>query len=201
MVTTSNDFTKAVLREVDQRLHDVGFERRRPRILVRDSGEDVLGTVGLNVAIRRGGGILEINPVVGVRHQQIERLVATLTGDALDEVVPATLAGNVGYLSPQNRYVAFLFAETGEIAPVATQLCGAVATYGLAFIEKVTGLAELVRAMQNARFGIPFVTDYRIPVGLALLGQHEEAQRFLARKIVERGTRSDPEAVRFSSPW
>jgi hypothetical protein len=193
----SKDFTKVVLREVEQGLADVGFERRRPRIVVRNCGADVLGTVGLNVAIQRGGGILEVNPVVGVRHQQIERLVATLTGDAFDEVVPPTLAGNVGYLSPQNRYVAFLFSETAEIEQVASQLCDAVATHGIAFIEKMTGVAELVHAMQTVRFGIPFVTDYRIPVGLALLGQHEEAQRFLARKIVELGTRSDPEAVRF----
>lgn len=199
MATIPKDFTKSVLASVHRELGSLDFEKRKAGIFVLKVTPDVLGTVGLNTATGRGAGVLEINPVVGVRNQQIERLVAELSGDAFDELIPPTLAGNVGYLSPANRYLPFLFTQDTATEGVASQLCDAVKTHGLPFIKKVADLAALVEAMQTARFGIPFVTEYRIPVGLFLLGDRAKAKTFLAAKLGEIGTRSDPAALRFKS--
>jgi hypothetical protein len=199
VATLPKDFTKSVIASVQQELGTLGFEKRKAGILALKVQADVLGTVGLNTATGRGAGVLEINPVVGIRNQQIERLVAELSGDAFDEVIPPTLAGNVGYLSPENRYLPFLFTVDGGVEDIARQLCDAVRMHGLSFIKKMTNLATLVDAMQTVRFGIPFVTEYRIPVGLLLLGDHSKAKGFLTSKLAEIGTRGDPAAVRYKN--
>jgi hypothetical protein len=197
MATISKDFTKSVLATVQQELGTLGFEKRKASIFTLPFTIDVLGSVGLNTATRRGAGILEINPVIGVRNQQIERLVAELLGEAFDELIPPTLAGNVGYLSPANRYLPFLFTEDTAVEEIANQLSDAVKTYGIPFMKKLTDLTALVEAMQTARFGMPFVIDYRIPAGLLLLGNRGKAKAFVAAKLNEIGTRNDPAALRY----
>src|SRR3974390_1349222 len=161
MGTLPKDFTKGVIASVQQELGTLGFEKRKAGILTLKIQTGVLGTVGLNTATGRGPGVLEINPVVGVRNQQIERLVAELCGDPFDELIPPTLAGNVGYLSPANWYLPFLFSQDTEIGGVSAQLCDAVRVHGLPFIKEAANLAALVEAMQTGRFGIPFVIVYR----------------------------------------
>lgn len=199
MSSIPKDFTKSVLASVQRELSSLGFEKRKAGILVLKITADVIGTVGLNIASGHGAGVLEINPVIGVRNQQIERLVAELSGDTFDELVPPTLAGNVGYLSPENRYAPFLFTVDLEIGDVARQLCHAVEMHGLPFQREVANLASLVDAMQTARFGIPFVTEYRIPVGLLLLGDYSQAKGFLVAKLSEIGRRGDPAAIRYKN--
>jgi hypothetical protein len=61
-----------------------------------------------------------------VRNQQIERLLAELLNEPFDELIPPTLAGNIGYLSPADRYVPFLFTEDIAIEVVAAGLSIAV---------------------------------------------------------------------------
>ena len=195
----SKDFTKRVRGTVQKALGVLGFQKRKAGILTLSVTPIVVGSVGLNVAIGRGAGILEINPVVGVRNQEIERLVAELVKETFDEVIPPTLAGNVGYMSPANRYTPFLFTEDTAVEAVADELREAVATNGLPFIKKNADLGTLVEAMQTVRFGIPFVVEYRIPVGLFLLGDHARVEAFIAARVAEIGARNDPAALRYKS--
>ncbi len=73
------------------------------------------------------------------------------------------IAGNVGYISPADHYIPFLFMESTAIDEIAKELRSTVATYGLPFMKMNADLATLVETMQTARFGIPFVIEYRIP--------------------------------------
>src|ERR1700690_3262959 len=83
---------------VETQLVAHGFERRKSGIFTIKMSADAIGWIGLNTATRGQKGFLEINPVVGVRNQQIERLVAELTGEKFDEITPPTLCGNTGYM-------------------------------------------------------------------------------------------------------
>jgi hypothetical protein len=190
------NFTRSVVTRVQQELGALGF-RSRKGILTLNVQVGVIGTVGLNKARGHGLGVLEVNPVVGIRNQNIERLVAELCEDAFDEVIPPTLAGNIGYLSPANHYLPFLFRQDGDIGGTARELCEAVKLFGLPFINECSDLLALVHAMQTARFGIPSVTDYRLPVGLWLLGEHIKAKAFLAARVEDIGARKDPAAIRY----
>jgi ABC-type branched-subunit amino acid transport system ATPase component len=53
-------------------LGSAGFRKRSGDVYTRQVAEDVLGWLGLNRAVNRGDGLLEVNPVVGVRHQVLE---------------------------------------------------------------------------------------------------------------------------------
>lgn len=194
----SKELTKSVYSSVQSELEALGFEKRKPEILTLPLTSEVLCWVGLNKAVGRGD-VLEINVVVGVRHQGIERLLSELLGESFNELTPPTLAGNIGYLSPTNRYLPFLFTNIESIPSVADQLCADVKTHGLAFAHRVTSLAALVNEMQTARFSMPEQMSYRIPVGQLLLGEHKKAATFTQKKLGEIGARIDPAALRYKA--
>jgi len=200
MATSTQNLTKKVLAQIQQCLNALGFSKRaKHQIFVTRITSDVIGMVGLNKAIGHGDGILEINPVVGVRNQQIERLVAELDNEPFNELLPATLAGNIGYLSPENKYLPFLFNEATAIEMVADKLCKTVEAYGIQFMKKVADLATLVDAMTTTRFRINEVVNYRIPVGLYLLNKREQAKEFLDAQLTDIGNRNDPAAIRYKN--
>lgn len=141
----------------------------------------------------------DVNLYGYVWQNPIGNRVAELVDEPFDEVNPATIAGNVGYMSPADHYTPFLFMEGTAIGKVAEELRSTVATYGLPFMKKNADLATLVETMQTARFGIPFVIEYRIPVGLFLLGDRVGVGSFIAAKLEEIGARNDPAALRYKN--
>jgi len=75
MATISKDFIKNVFDVATLELGKAGWAKRKPDIFSVDLSDDVYGRVGLNKAIGRGNGVLEINPIVGVGSHQLEKLV------------------------------------------------------------------------------------------------------------------------------
>jgi hypothetical protein len=175
----------------------MGFEQRKPGVFSSSISEEVIGWIGLNKAICGLTNAVEINPVVGVRNQRIERLVADLVGDTFNNLVPPTIAGNVGYFSPVDRYLAFTFFDSGPNEEIADRLCEAVKVHGLPFMEKASDLRTLVEMMQTVRFGMTEQLNYRIPVGFWLLADIEKAKIFIAAKVSEISSREDPAALRY----
>jgi hypothetical protein len=196
---SSKEIKKKVLASLHQKFLDLGFRKRKYGIFACDASKDVLGLVGLNTA-RRGVGVLEINPVVGVRNQRVERLVAELEGSVFDEVSPFDASANVGYLSPASSYRAFLFADgepLDKTDKTVDQLAEAVRNFGLPFIDANVPLPSLLETMRSGRFGIQFVAAYRIPAALHLLGRDREAEAFLDSELTKLNAAHDPAAERF----
>jgi hypothetical protein len=194
---TAISITKAAFALVQARLESLGFEKRKPAIFSSAVSDEVIGWIGLNKALRGSRDTVEVNPVVGVRNQRIEQVVAELTGDAYNDLIPPTVAGNVGYLSPTHQYQVFKFSEAGPNEEIADQLYEAIEAHGLPFMKRVADLRRLVESMQTARFGISEQLNYRIPVGLWLLADVREAKAFIAAKLSEVGTRGDLAAQRY----
>jgi len=190
---------KMAFKLVQDRLVVFGFQKRRAGIFSCPILDEVIGWIGLNTATRGRSDALEINPVVGVRNQRIERLVAELTGDAFDDLIPPTIAGNVGYLSPARRYLAYTFAESASNEEVADRLCESIKMYGLPFMKKIADLRTMIKKMQTLRFGMAEQLHYRIPIGLWLLNEIEEAETAIATRLHTIGERSDPAALRYLS--
>jgi len=159
--------------------------------------EDVIGWIGLNTATRHLKRALEVNPVVGVRQQRIERLVAELFGEVFDKLIPPTFAGNIGYLSPDHSYLSFTFSQSSLNQEVGERLCEAVKAYGLPFMKSAANLRDLVSKMQTMKFGITDQLAEGIPVGLWLLGDAKQAAVFLEAKPATIDARSDPAALRY----
>ena len=96
MAKVSIDFVKNVFRLLRADLASLGFEKRTRGILTITVSSDVLGWLGLNIATRGQKDFIEINPVIGVRNQRIEKLIADILGERFDEVIPPTLTKSIG---------------------------------------------------------------------------------------------------------
>jgi len=199
MAKVSIDFVKNVFRLLRADLASLGFEKRTRGILTITVSSDVLGWLGLNIATRGQKDFIEINPVIGVRNQRIEKLIADILGERFDEVIPPTLTKSIGYLTPENRYISYNFSSQNPPDPVVASLIASVGKFGLPFIERHVEMATLVNSLRTGKFSIPFMVAYRVPAGLYLLGQNKDAISYLNAELVKIGDRDDPAATRFKS--
>lgn len=172
----------------------LGFRKRAGQIYIVDLREDVSGVLGLNKGSKhRSPGQVEVNPVVGVRHQRVERIVADLLGQKYHDYQPATVSSPIGYLMPERRYAAWVIG-TGSSPGASEELASAVADFALPWMHSLSALPELREALEGQMGHQP---EYRLPVVLALLGEHAEAGDAVQRTLAQLGTRADPAAELF----
>ncbi len=196
-MTVSKDFVSHVFALAAEQLARAGFQKRKADIYTSTVNEEVIGWLGLNKALYRGG-VLQINPVVGVRHQKLESRVAELLGQKPHQYIPASISTNVGYLMPEQKYVAWSFQEDANCdAPVA-EMVAAIGRFGRPFMEQNATLATLHNALLNSKRGTPpDQLDYRIAAAADLLRKHTEAKAFVDAKLREIGSRNDEAAEWF----
>lgn len=169
---------KAVLEAIVPRLAQLGLKKRSGMIFTIEVAKDFLGWVGLNTATEhQARGEMDINPVIGVRHQEVERLVAELSGDKFHPYAPPTISSPLGYLQPEKRFKVWHFAPGSEAA-AAAEMSAAIATHALPFIRSVTTLDELGRQIDR-RMGIEGQLRYTRPIVALLAGDSDRAGRLL----------------------
>lgn len=177
-------------------LTELGFKKRAGHVFTLDLAPEVLGWLGLNRATKhRAPGEVEINPVVGVRFQRVERLVAECCREKFHPYLPPTISSPVGYLMPARRYAAWVFGA-GRSANVATDMAHAIATYGIAFMRSVGDLAELRRQLRG-RQGAEHQLAYRRPAAALVAGDLEQARVLLDEEMAAIGARTDVAAAAF----
>ena len=82
-----------------------GLKKHADSVYTLDLSPGILGWFGLNRATRhRAPGEVEINPVVGVRFQEVEQLVSALCGEKFHSHIPPTVSSPLGYVMPDARY-------------------------------------------------------------------------------------------------
>jgi hypothetical protein len=182
--------------EIARLLAQHGFRKRKEDIFTLDATEDVLGWLGLNRSTKhRPAGEVAMDPVIGVRHQGVERVLSELRGDAFHPYIPPTISMPLGYLLPEHRFRQWNFQGAGRVNAVR-DLVAAVATYGLPLMRKMTALAALCEGMEG-RLGFSHQLNYRRPVAVMLSGDSTRASRILEESVAKLGDRSDPAAQEF----
>jgi hypothetical protein len=181
------------LEAVRSLLANHGFKKRKGDLFTIEMSSGVLGWVGLNRATKYlSVGEVEINPVVGVRHQEVERLVAECRGDKFHSYVPATIATPLGYVLPEARFRSWLFGGDRSAPSASDEMVAAIVEYGIAFMRSMIGLDELRRGLErDSRIGIEDVSVYRRPVVSLLLGNQQRASEELDESVAALGNRSD----------
>jgi hypothetical protein len=173
----------------------MGFQRRNQQILTLALDGDALGWLGLNAATRHlPRSQAEIFPVVGVRHQTVERLVADCRGVPFHPFIPPTVSTPLAYLLPDPRYRTWLFA--GEDEAVAQQLGELVKKYAVPFMVAAAPLSNLVEELKQGS-GIASQAAFRRPVALMLAGEITEAQRDVQASVQRLANRTDDAALAF----
>lgn len=180
-------------------LASAGFKKRSGEVYTRQVTGDVLGWLGLNKAVNRQDGLLEVNPVVGVRHQALERVVADLLCEKFHEYAPPTVSVHLGYVMPEHRYRPWLFGGDMSVQEVIGEMVGAILSYGVPFMERLSALTAVVASMSDSKVGIADQLAFRRPVGYLLLGDDKGAREALGSWLERIGDRQDLAAKRFRS--
>jgi hypothetical protein len=180
-------------RGIAERLQVLDFAKRGGVIFTRDVSPDVIGWLGLNRASRHTPpGEFEVNPVVGIRHQGVERVVAELRGKPFHAYLPPTVSSPLGYLMPEARYRPWMVGSGPESADIIADMVAAIAEYGVPFMESNASLPRLCRLLDD-RLGLELV--YRPAVAWLLAGEVDRAAALIEEAEAGLGDRADAAAV------
>jgi hypothetical protein len=196
-MTFSKDFVAHVFGLAAEQLARTGFQKRKADIFTVAVNDEAFGWLGLNKALYRGG-VLQLNPVVGIRNQRLESRVAELLGQKPHQYIPSSISANVGYMMPERRYATWSFQEDTDCKGAVAEMVVAIEKFGRPFMEQNATLATLYDALMNSKRGTPpDQLDYRIAAAADLLDKHLEAEAFVEARLREIGNRNDEAAECF----
>ncbi|GAC1638548.1 MAG: hypothetical protein NVS4B2_27690 [Chloroflexota bacterium] len=185
---------RRVVLELKEPLARLGFQKRSGPIFTVTLAPEVLGWLGLNRAFLASMKTLEINPVIGLRHQEIERVVAECRNAAFHPYVPPTISSSLGYVTPAGSYVPWLFNDLERLDETADHLAHAIEQYGIPFIREGQELSGVLALMDR---GLGLQLAYTRPVAYLLAGDSSEAERVLDASVANVRDRDDPAAQDF----
>jgi hypothetical protein len=184
--------TKKLLAEIvaiaESKLKLLGF-RKTKSIYVCPLTEDASGLLGLNTATHRGDGRVGINPVVGVRHERIQKMFEELSRES---GLSATISISLGYLMPENKYLEWLFEPPPfDYRSECEKMVQAVELYGIPFMKLKTKLEDLLQDLEQLRFTVIENAVYRVPIAYLLSGKTEMAEATVKKQLAELETHND----------
>ena len=188
---------QVVRKLVGTKLAGLGFKKNKDGIMLVELDHGVSGWIGLNSSSRQAPGIVDVNPLVGVSHEGLERSISNLEGD---EFVPGrgSIGTNIGYLGSKKTFGSYTFADESTFDQVSDELVEDVKTLGLPFMRAHTSLPVLLEDMLAHRYTLHRVR-YQVPVALGLLGRYAEGLSFLEAELVKCASMTDPATERFRS--
>lgn len=195
-MTKGNSLILTASEFISRGLVEAGMQRRKGDIFTREAVAGVLGWVGLNKAFRRKEQTLEVNPVIGVRHQQIEELLASLLEEEFHPYVPPTVSISLGYITPERKFSSWLFTTGIDHATVAEHLVGTIIEFGYPFMTTHSTLPAIIKAMEVGT-GVPSDLAYRLPIAYSLSGDPEKAETYLINKCAELGNAENAYSLQY----
>jgi hypothetical protein len=186
---------RALVAALVEPLGELGFRKRSGEVFTGALADDVVGWLGLNVG-HRSDGVLEVYPVVGVRHQGLERVVAEALGEKFHPSVPPTVSVPLSGLM-EGRYRAWQLADVTEVAAAAAGISSAVAAAGLEFMRSHVDPHALVAALEAGLSATPEQRAMRLPVALELAGETARAIAVTGAELDRLDGRVDAAAERF----
>jgi hypothetical protein len=175
-------FRTGVIEELRRFLESEGLRKRAGLVFTGKPSEGTLRWVGLSTVTRHAGLFISVTPVVGVRNQAVERLVAALRGVEFHSFAPATLAAPLANLTPGRTGTSLVFMSArGTAGPLAV-FRSDFRRYGAEFCRRHSSLPELCTGLERADLGFP-QARFRLPACYYLLGRREEAIAFVATNL------------------
>lgn len=141
-----------------------------------------------------------MSPSVGVRHEPIERFVAELTAQ---KTIGATLASNVGYLTPDHAYLMFTVVEDSNPTARIQELMSIVTEFALPWVNRDEDLDSFIADMAGSySYMGRDSARLRRPAAYFLKGEFDKVRQLLsdgARGLDGRDGRVAQEYRRFAS--
>jgi hypothetical protein len=187
----SKELIQEVMQLAQAGLVGQGYKKRAGQIFTRDLTADFLGWLGLNRAVHRGDGSMAINPVIGVRYQELERNLADLMDEDFHPFTPPTISVNVGYLMPARAYKTWSFDENSDNKRIAGEMIATVEEYGRPFMISMANEETILEALEVSDYSIPANRKYRLPLIHNMRGESDKALAELNKNLAELGERED----------
>lgn len=150
-------------------LKAVGFRKRAAGFFTVELAPDALGLVSLNTASEHmEPGTVRVNPIVGVRHLEVERVLAELKNETPHAYMPATVQEPIGYVMPQHTYTTWLLSVDDDMGGPAAEIARAVEDHGLPYMRDAAPLERVVALLRAGRTATR--GQFLLPVALALAG-------------------------------
>jgi hypothetical protein len=186
--------TQAGVVSLAARLSEDGFRKRAGRIFTRTLPGDRIAWLGINIASHsRPKGETLLHPVVGIRDQLVERIVANGRGEKLHAYVPPTVSSPLRYLVPDRARPDWVLDGSSGDAQVVEAVASAVSRFGVPFVESLLDRDRLVSTLEDAH-ARDQQAAYRWPALLMLLGRRAEASAASSAVVAELGDRDDQAA-------
>lgn len=181
---------------VTQDLSDLGFKKRQREILTCDLNEESIGWIGLNHGI--GEGIVSINPVIGIRHQPLEKLVAEISGDKFHPYLPPTISTPLGSFLPKNQYPLWEFAEGCDNYKTEKDMIRKIKKCAIPFMRSHATFETMVPLLIEDRLApSELQVMKRIPAAYYLAGQKKMANKVLKSELKEFAGENHPAAQEY----
>jgi hypothetical protein len=176
-------------------MEDLGFRKRSGRIFTIPVSDGMMGWVGLATSVGgRPKGQRGVSPTVGLRHHEVERIVAELLGEKFAPDQP-TVSHPLGYLMPERSNIQWEFGRADDQSE-ARSMVGAIRAYGLPFIWDHADLDRLC-ALIDTGIGFEHQLQFSRPVANWLAGRQARAIELVDATLIDQGSRTDPAAVQF----
>jgi hypothetical protein len=175
---------------------ELGFRKRSGLVFTKVLTLNVLGWVGLNSTSGNGlpRGVVGLHPVVGVRHQDVERLVAELNETKFHSYVPPTVARPLIDLTSEKRYRAWVFQRDLEDETATADMVSTVVRYGLPFMLSLVSHEALSVALQKSEQLDKEQRTSRQSALALLMGDNEQAGSLTNNLLAELTPRVDAAA-------
>jgi hypothetical protein len=194
-MTPLRDIIAAMSHTAKSELVALGFRKRTGEVFTLDLGDDALGWLGLHRSTYNNRGPLDVIPVIGIRDQAVEHLVADLLDERRHAYNPPTVLTPIGYLMPEQTYLAWRVPSLAEVPGRVRAMVEAIQTYGITFMQANASREALMAIMRSRPESERYF--YRLPVALWLSGQPHEAAVELARAKAQMDQRTDAAAERY----
>ncbi len=183
-----------VVSRATEKLKEIGFKKKAGNVYIFEPAKDFLGWLGLNHASREG--VVEINPVVGVKSQELENLLPGMLLEKPHPYLTPTISISLGYLMPEGCYRAWFFKNEIDLPQVA-DLVEAVGLYGAPFINSSLTIEALEQYLKSPKYAHTEHSMYRLPLARFLLRDKENALNLCQQYLSGLGNRTDLAANRY----
>lgn len=190
-MSTKREFLRDLLAMIDRATLALGFERRN-RSYAFDLNVEALGVVNYDVTTHRLDGRIGVNPIVGIHFRPVEARVREWFQKG--PYLTPTVSTSLGYVTPEKRFLEWLFELEFENEQEVSKMVRAIADYGMPFMKSHQTLESMTEALEHKNFTVNESRAYRLPVAYLLQGKKENAVQILNQEISKLGTRTDEAA-------
>lgn len=178
-------------------LKQIEFKAIKPSGSYQQEWTDgAFATIGLNLRTSDLPVQFDVNPVIGVRHVEFDRVMHELSSDLPPDPLPS-IRGPLGYLMPERKFHSWIFREGDNLDVTAQGMVDAVTEYGNPFFDKYSNWSNFVSDVDSTNDIMLNIKAQIIPVAWALSGDVAKAWKFVSAELGRISHGQDPYSVAY----